>query len=486
MTNYIAHPQLAQTPTTKMQQGMIMTDHMQQALLLLQLPVTELESFMQEQIQQNPLLDWLEEEDVHEEPSVEEPCEEEISISDRDLSILQRLDADWTEHFRQTDPMSPSHSSDEEEKRNFLESLVQAPQNWREPLLMELQSALPVQEQKVAEVLIGSLNSQGFLETPIHELAHLHSIPEKTLKKALVLLRKIGPPGIGAIHRQEMLLLQLKQLQQKKSIAYRLIETCYADLLKGQFTKICKKLRLSPKALQTVIQNAIRPLSLAPILEESDTLPPIFLHPDVYLHTENGEIRVSAEREHLPPFRIRRHYLRLLEDPSLSAETKSFIRQKFFSARWLARNLQQRYCTVERVAEALAKRQKAFLCDPKGEVVPVTIKSISEELQLHESTVARAISGKYLATPRGLLPLKDLLSSHYTSPSGQALSGATVRDAIQRLIAQEDKQLPLSDEAIVLLLEKQGIRCARRTVNKWRALLEIPNASQRKVLKKLS
>ena len=484
MTNYIAHPKLAQTSTTKMQQGMIMTDHMQQALSLLQLPVTELQPFIQEQIQQNPLLDWIEEEDNHEELPLEEPYEEEISISDRDLSILQRLDADWTDHFRQTEPTIPSHQSEDEERHNFLESLVQAPQNWREPLLLELQSALPAQEQKVAEVLIGSLNSQGFLETSIHELAH--GVPEKTLKKSLVLLRKIGPPGIGAIHRQEMLLLQLEQLHQKKSLAYRLIQTCYSDLLKGQFAAICKKLHLSQKTLQTVIQNQIRPLSLTPIIEQSDTLPPIFLHPDVYLHTENGEIKVSAEREHLPPFRIHRHYLRLLEDPSLSIETKSFIRQKFFSARWLARNLQQRYCTIERVAEALAKRQKSFLSDPKGEVVPVTIKNISEELQLHESTVARAISGKYIATTRGLLPLKDLLSSHYTSPSGQALSGATVRNAIQRLIAQENTQFPLSDEAIVLLLEKQGIRCARRTVNKWRALLEIPNTRQRKILKKLS
>ncbi len=483
MPHYIAHPLLSQSASTKMQQGMIMTDHMQQALLLLQLPVTELEPFIQEQIQENPLLDWLEEEHHLEEPSVEEPIEEALSISDRDLSILQRLDADWTDHFRQTESLTPSH--DDEERHAFLESLVQAPVNWRGQLLAELENELPPNEKHSAEVLIGSLNNQGFLEAPIQELARLHAIPEKTLKKALSLLQKIGPPGIGASNRQEHLLLQLEQRQQKKTLAYRLIQTCYSALLKGQFATICKKLRISENTLKTLLQKQIRPLSLTPITEEPHTAPPVFLHPDVYLHTENGEIEVRAERELLPPLRIRRHYLRLLQDPSLSADTKSFIRQKFFSARWLARNLQQRYCTVERVADALAKRQKAFLSDPKGKMVPVTIKSIAEELQLHESTVARAISGKYMATQQGLLPLKQLLSSNYTAPSGRTISGATVRDAIQQLIGREDLTSPLSDEAIVLLLEKQGIRCARRTVTKWRALLAIPNASQRKILKNL-
>ena len=482
MSRSIAHPQLTQVTSTKMHQGMIMTDHMQQALQLLQIPVGELESFIQEQIQENPLLEWWEEEGEAIEPDTEESPEEEISISDQDLSILQRLDTDWTDHFCQTEPPHCSQNSDDEEKKAFLESLIEAPANWRESLLAGLQIGLSDTEKPAAEILIGSLNSQGFLDSSIQELARLHGFEEKTLHHVLALLQKIGPPGIGASNRQQALLLQLEQSSLKNSLAYRLIQLYYPELLKGQFATIRKKLKISDQTLQAVIQNQIRPLSLTPITEESHPTPPVFLHPDVYLSTENGEISVRAERDLLPPLRIRRHYLRLLQDPSLSAETKSFIRQKFFSARWLARNLQQRYCTVERVADALAKRQKAFLSEPKGEVVPVTIKNVAEELQLHESTVARAIAGKYMATPRGLLPLKDLLSSQYTAASGETVSGASVRDAIQQLILREDKKAPLSDEAIVVLLEKQGIRCARRTAAKWRAYLEIPNARQRKTL----
>ena len=192
---------------------------------------------------------------------------------------------------------------------------------------------------------------------------------------------------------------------------------------------------------------------------------------------------VSINDEPLPQLCFNRRYLRMLDDPSLSVDTRNFIKQKILSAQWFFQNIHQRNTTLERIAQSLTKRQYQFFSQYDGKLTPLTMKMLAEELNLHESTIARAVVNKYLHTPRGLFPLRFFFTNAYQSTEGEDLSSATVREKLQTLIKNEDKLKPLSDEALSLQLQAQGISCARRTIAKYRRALEIGNAHQRKKFK---
>jgi len=258
-----------------------------------------------------------------------------------------------------------------------------------------------------------------------------------------------------------------------------LVKDHYDDLLHNHLPLIQKSLGCSMEDLRGSIDHDIAKLDIRPGANFSSRKPQPIL-PDVTLRQEGDQLIVEVEREHIGKIRLNRRYLKMLDDPEVPVKTKQYIKSHFLSVKWLMRNLQQRFSTVERIAESLAKRQREFFIDPEGQLVPLTMKVLAEELELHESTIARTVSNKYINSPRGLMSLRDFFTSGYVSAEGDEMSSTTVRDAIVDIINGEDSKHPFSDDKISEMLESKGIHCARRTIAKYRTGLEIGNTHQRR------
>ncbi len=242
---------------------------------------------------------------------------------------------------------------------------------------------------------------------------------------------------------------------------------------------IQKSLDCSFQQLHRAIDDDVARLDLHPGTHFS-IQPVQAIVPDVTIRQENEKLFVDVDRDRVPPLRLNHKYLSMLQDPEVSLETKQFIKRHLFSARWLMRNLQQRYSTIERIAEVIAQKQYRFFTDPSGQLLPMTMKALAEELNLHESTVARTVANKFINSPRGIYPLRAFFTSKYISDKGNTLSSQTVKEAIFGIIEKENKIHPLSDAKISSLLKENGIPCARRTVAKYRLAYQIGNAQQRK------
>ncbi len=475
------------------QQRLIMLPQMQQAIQLLQVQVMELASLIEAEMEQNPVLEYVEERDGPDpergdadyEPEdhfkdQDTTAEQEMRFDEHDFEILKQLDDDFREHFSESENYSIKRTADEEKRLTFLESVVSEEKTLSEHLTTQAREAFSdIRDYKMAETLIGYLDDSGFFTTPLAEVALLHQYDEQALKHVLTQIQAFDPPGIAATSLQESLLIQLIINHKQHSLAYTIIEQCYDDLLHNRIPFIAKKLHRQNADVSQAIDLDISKLDLHPGAIYTKG-PPQHIVPDATIRKEGEQLIVDTNEDPIPQFRVNRRYLKMLDDPTLPQETADFIKQKIVSAKWLLRTIDQRNDTVSRIAQSLAKRQASFLLSPDGNLVPLTMKEIAEELELHESTIARAVSNKYVNTPRGILPLRSFFTSALGTEAGNDVSSSTARDLLRKLIDSEDKKRPLSDEAIAKLINKQGIKCARRTVAKYRGELGFGNAQQRR------
>ncbi len=470
-------------PQIQLSQRLIMSAQMQQAIHLLQLPLLELESFVEEQVVCNPLLEMAQEDEgtkeIKEEDGAKEQIDAELVIDENDLAILNHLEEQMRDHFDESEPMKAKRSSQEDELKTYQEQSIYVEKSLQEHLLMQAHEVFESREKlEVAEIIIGYIDSKGFIKTPLEEICTFHHLNEAIFLEVLKEIQSFDPYGVAASSTKESLLIQLRCKKKEDSIAYAIILNHYDALLHNQIPSIQKALKYPYETIIQVIENDIAKLDLHPGSHFSrEPVQPIV--PDVTLRQEGDQLVVDARRDYLPSLYINHRYLKMLNDPEASDETKHFIKHHFFSAKWLFRNIQHRFSTLERIAQSLCQRQYAFFMHAEGLLVPLTMKTVAEELGVHESTVARTVSNKYIATPRGLFPLKSFFTAKYSSSEGD-ISATTVKDAVARIVAQEDKIAPFSDEKISQLLKEQGFACARRTVAKYRTLLQIANAQQRK------
>ena len=467
---------------TGMSQGLMMSAHMQQALRLLQLPLPELEPFIEEQVALNPLLEIENEEGSENDENFEgfEKNEEErdITIDEKDLSILTRLDEDYRDHFN-ADETPIQRTSEDEKKQAYLEQSICAECSLYDHLIKESHEIFETdKELEIAEVLIGYMDENGFLSTPVAEICILHQFSEESVLAVLKEIQKFDPYGMGAYSIQESFLIQLRCLKKESSLAYLLIKDHYEQLLHNHIPQIQKESKYSYDEIHEAI-DMIAKLDIHPGMHYSKH-PVQSILPDVSIRQENDQLIVEVDRDRAPALKVNRNYLNLLNDENVPLETKQYIKRHLFSAKWLVRNLQQRYSTIERIAQSLAEKQYDFFMHPDGQLKPLTMKTLSEELNLHESTIARTVGNKYLNSPRGIFPLRAFFTARYVSEEGEDISAKTIKDAIEGMIREEDKQHPLSDEKISGFLKDKGFTCARRTVAKYRMALQIGNTQQRK------
>ncbi len=457
---------------------MMMSPQMQQALNLLQLPIAELAQVVELELDQNPILEPIE--DKRDEVEYqEEDVEREVDFNEHDFRIMERLEEVYAEHFAQSEGGYASRCRDDDSLQAYRESSIIKQTSLYEHLMEQARQTFETSEDLVlATLLIGNFDERGFLQDNICEIA-VSDHDVKRMQELLSEIQNFEPFGVGATSIQESLLIQMRCLGKKGSLAYAIIENHYDDLLHNRIPKIGDSLGCVVDEIKDAVQSHICPLDLRPGMQFSHHLVP-YIKPDAAITLSGDSLVVVVEDDIVPPVRFNHRYLRMLESEHVSMEDKLYIREKILSAKWLIRTMSHRNSMIERITKTLAERQKEFFISQDGKMVPLTMKVLGEELGVHESTIARAVANKYLDTPRGLLPLRAFFSHTYALQDGHSIASYSVREIVHELIGHEDKSKPLSDAALSALLEAKGIICARRTVAKYRTELKLGNAQQRK------
>jgi len=433
-------------------QRLILFPQMQQALHLLQLPVLELNTMIEEELTQNPLLERGEEEEAP------------VEIHE-------------TGHKGNVQPR--------DDLRSFIENTVAYEESLFDHLMSQARETFKDREElELAQWLIGNLEADGLLTTSIEELAALGAYTTDQLLPILEEIQTFDPPGVGARDRREVLLLQLHSVGKNNTLAFRIIDRHYDDVIHNRIPAIAKSLSRSTKEIREAIAREISRLDLHPGTNQSlghyrQVIQNIT--PDLIILYVDGCFSIEINDENLPYLRLNHTYLDMLSDASLPGETKKYIQEKIASGKWLMRNLHERNQTLYHIAEELVHSQAAFFSNPKGELIPMTMKEVSEKLELHESTIARAVAHKYVSCPRGIFPLRSFFTYAYTKDDGANISAQTVKGLLREIVGEEDKQHPLSDKAISSMIKERGIPCARRTIAKYRQELHLGNTAQRRI-----
>ncbi|MCH9690317.1 MAG: RNA polymerase factor sigma-54, partial [Gammaproteobacteria bacterium] len=372
-----------------------------------------------------------------------------------------------------------------EDLRSFIENTVAYEHSLYDHLMSQARETFNEREELlIAQWVIGNLDADGLLTASIDEMAALGGYSQEQIEAALAEIQTFDPPGVGAKSAQESLLIQLRFFGKNDTLAFRIIERHYDDVLHNRIPAIAKSLSRSADEIRKTIAQEIARLDLHPGTNQSaGHYRTIIQHitPDLTIAYYEGCFSIEINNDNLPHLRLNQTYMEMLTDAALPNETKSYIQDKVASGKWLMRNLHERNQTLYRIASELVRAQSAFLSNPKGELVPMTMKEVAGKLELHESTIARAVAHKYVSCPRGIFPLRSFFTHAYTTDGGDNISAQTVKDLLRHLIQEENKARPLSDEVLSSMIKKRGIPCARRTVAKYRQELNIGNTSQRRL-----
>lgn len=464
-------------------QRMIMTPMLQQAIGLLQLSRLELVQELRQQIEQNPVLEEVLEE--AEEPQLtqeQETPDERETTADADTNEGDRLEEfDWDNYLQDASDYRPQIPREELERFDA-EMHLTKPRSLIDHLLFQLHlSTSDPETLRLGTLVIGNVDESGYLTVPLEELAAAAGVAAPRLDEALRLVQSFDPTGVGARDLRECLLLQVDGRPDLHPLAKELISSHLADLERRNWERLAEKLHVEVKAIQEAMESIA---SLEPKPGRTfGTEDPRYITPDVYIVKVDDEFLVLLNDDGLPRLRISPYYRTVLANKTGNAkDVREYIEGRMRSALWLIRSIEQRQRTLFKVATSLVKFQRDFLERGITALKPLTLKEVAEDISMHESTVSRVTTNKYVQTPQGLFELKYFF--HRGVPStegGDSVSSLKVKDLIHKLLTVEDSGRPLSDQRIVEVLRRDhAIEIARRTVAKYRSQLKIPSSSRRK------
>lgn len=461
---------LHQLQNLSMQQ--VLAPQLQQSLQILQAPTLELRNIVQQELQANPVLE--------EEPGTYES--EESSGDDaefqEEFERLVRLDEEWRDYMAQSVGYGSRNQEDEERRQFFFDSLA-TQETLQQHLVEQLNTAeVSGTQRRAAELIIGNIDDLGFLPISLQEIAASSQIPVADLPPMLELIQTFHPVGVGAHDLRECLLIQLRRLGKEGSLEYRIVDQHLEDLGRKKFPEIARRLGVSVDEVQRAA-NFISTLDPKPGQIFTPD-PNSYVLPDVTAEKVGDDYTVALTGDQIPHLRISKTYKDLMAQGRNGSEVRDYIREKIRSGKFLIKSIHQRQQTILNIATEIVKRQRDFLDNGTPFLKPMTMVQIAEVVGVHETTVSRAISGKYMATPQGVFEMKYFFTPGYQTANGVALSNTSVKEAIADLVRHEEARNPLSDKEIVEILAERGIPIARRTVAKYRAELSILPSNLRK------
>lgn len=475
----MAGPYIAQTQQQRMQQ--VLAPQLRQSLELLQVPLLELRTLVQQELEQNPTLEEriAESERIEVETPALEPKDESIKDFGEEYEVLAQLDDDWKDFFRDTVQRSSGDSTEEDERRqHFLDSMTQ-PESLQEHLLHQLAlTDLTKEEAHVGELLIGHINEDGYLAVLVSDLAQSLGVDTEKVVRVLDVIRDFDPIGVGSFDLTECLLFQIARDGKAGTPAETIVREHLDDLAAHHYTQIARALKIPVEEVQ---QHAhyIATLDPKPGRRFSgDTA--AYVVPEVSVQKVEDRFVISLNNEQLPHLRISKHYRALMESDATSPDVKQYIMEKIRSGAFMIKSIHQRQETIRNIATEIVKVQERFMERGVKELRPLTMAQVAEVLEIHETTVSRAVSGKYMQTPQGVYEMKYFFTPGYKTASGESVSNKSIKDRIDQLIAEEDPAAPLSDQALANKLKAEGVNVARRTVAKYREELKIMPSHMRK------
>ena len=458
--------------TQNLSQTQVLAPQLQQSLQILQVPMLELRNLIQQEIETNPTIEI-----ESTEPTIEDKQREQDEFQE-EFDRLAKLDEEWRDYMAQNSTYSSRSSEEEERRQFFFDSLVKE-ETLQQHLLEQAQSSeLSATDQTIAELIIGNIDDHGFLQSPPVEIASNTGMDTADLERVLEMVQTFHPVGVAARDLRECLLIQLRRLGKEQSIEFRIVERHLEDLGKHRFPEIARRLSTTPEQVQRAA-NFIATLDPKPgQIFTSD--PNSYVLPDVTVEKILGEWMISLNGDQIPHLRISNTYKDLMAKDGNGSEVKDYIRDKIRSGKFLIKSIHQRQQTISNIAHEIIGRQKEFLEFGPSSLKPLTMVQIADAVGVHETTVSRAISGKYMATPHGVFEMKYFFTPGYQTAAGESMSNTSVKGAIAELVKSEDTRNPLSDKEIVEILSERGIPIARRTVAKYRTELNILPSNMRK------
>lgn len=468
----------------KQTQRLVLTPALQAAIKLLPMSRLELVGMLNQEVVENPLLEDLEELSAEESQSVEAGEASDKAEPDDEQSTEETDawdDTDYEDFFGEylEDGYRPRVTTGLRELAP-VENRLRTTQSLFDHLTWQLSGVnIDEDEKRLAEVIIGNINDEGRLVASLREIGAMGGWPEPKVRKVLRVIQEFDPIGVAARNLQECLLLQLQHLGIEDTYSGTIVRDHLELLQTRQFQKLATCLDISvPEVKQHV--EIIERLVGEPGLQHN---PPQsqYVIPDVYIKKSEDEYIAELNEDGLPQLQISRSYHRMLERKSgISDEAKSYIREKFRSALWLIKSIDQRQKTVFKVATSIIKFETDFLDNGIEFLQPLVLRDVANDIGMHESTVSRVVNDKYIHTPQGVFEMRFFFHRAIDSSYGEGISSIRIKERIRKIVEAENRSKPLSDSRIGKLLENDGLSLARRTIAKYRDELKIPPSTQRR------
>ncbi len=491
--------------STRLTQSLVLAPQLQQSLALLQAPTLELKALVEQELQQNPVLEEMTSPDAdqhdkseHDADEVAEPpgpaeSPEEAAFDaatekgpeapaddfQQEFDKLVQLDQEWRDHFSQTN-IPTRASAEDEERRQFMFDSLAAGTSFAQMLMDQVRETdLNDDQRAIAELIIGNIDDYGYLKATVEEMAESNHLPADKIAEVLKAIQCFDPPGVGARDLRECLMLQLERAGQQGSLEYRIVRDHMEALGKRRIPEIARGTGCTVEEAQEAMGRIgrLEPRPGRAFLPDANQ----YVLPEVFVQKVGDDYLVTTNDEHIPHLRISNIYKDLMTQGNNSAEVKNYIREKIRAGKFLIKSLHQRQQTILNIGKQIVKRQRDFMEKGVAHLRPLIMAQIAEAVGVHETTVSRAVSGKYMQTPQGVFEMKYFFTGGLQTASGENVSNTSVKDMIAEIFKNEDPAKPLSDHEVVKMLSEKGIVIARRTVAKYRLELNILPSNLRKV-----
>ncbi len=456
---------LEQNLDIKQAQKLVMTPELKQAIALLQMPAVQLLEFLQEEMINNPVLEWEEDKENSGE------YDEKVETGEEEFP--------WEYYFSENNyEENTGVASDGYSTSHVLENTYSNEESLLDELCSQVRMLFARKDHSLGEYLIGCLDADGYLRLELQEIAYALKVPKRRIKEVLKLIQDyLEPPGIGARSLKECLLIQMRRNMDYPELVEELLNNYLPAVADGRYSYLSGQLDVSLEKIFEAV-DYIKTLNPRPGNLWGSLLDVRFINPDVIVEKVEGEYVIHIPENSSPYIKINPYYRSLLHDNK--SEGSVYIKKCLDRAMWLLKSIEQRRITLYRVSEIIVNEQQGFLEHGLKYLSPLTLKKVAASLEMHESTVSRATSNKYMQTPLGLFPFKFFFTSSLQGEDGQNYSSTSIKSYIKELISQESPEKPYSDSKLAGLLNQEGIEISRRTVAKYREELYIPSSQKRK------
>ena len=464
----------------KLTQQLVMTPQLQQAIKLLQLSRFELLEAVQQELLENPMLEEAAKDSSEEMEAQIQPNEQRADVSFDDAELMRN--ADWENYlgdFSSTAKQTQFKETEALEEMMSYEARLSGKPSLEGHLMWQLcLSNITDEEEIIGEAIIGNLDSQGYLGTSAEDIASETLSPLALVESVLYRLQRFDPVGVAARSPRECLLIQLEMLGQDDPILISLVDEHLEDIEKRRYKPLLRKFKIQMEDLKAYLD----------ILQSLDPMPgasygsdnTVYVSPDVFVYEYENDFVIVMNDDGLPKLQLSPYYM---DDMTLAVKgpDREYLHDKMRSAMWLMKSLHQRQRTLYKVVESIVRFQRSFFEHGVTKLKPLILKDVADDIEMHESTVSRITTSKYVATPHGIYELKFFFNSALEMDDGTQVGSESVKAIIKKLVSEEDPKHPYSDEKIAAVLkERLDVNIARRTVAKYRAVLGIESSSKRK------